>query len=148
MWLDARTASYDEAYEQRLMNDLKWLVGKIKKEISPEVYDKITPEKDSYWLGSKYGDYYSSRGYQDHANNFYWNDVLRRMLLRIVCPRMHKAGKYVREIQLANMAENLLVHINEYSNEMFQIMDRLSYKDTRNYFSRIYYPQDESLISS
>ena len=33
MWLDARTSSYDEAYEQRLMNDLKWLVGKIKKEI-------------------------------------------------------------------------------------------------------------------
>ena len=143
MWLDARTASYDEAYEQRLMNDLKWLVGKVKKEISSEVYNRITPEKDSYWLGSKYYECYSSMGYQDHANNFYWNDVLRRMLLRIVCPRMHKAGKYVREIQLANMAENLLVHINEYSNEMFQIMDRLSYKDTRNYFSRIYYPQDE-----
>lgn len=143
MWLDARTASYDEAYEQRLMNDLKWLVGKVKKEIAPEVYDRITPKKECYWLGSKFYDYYSSMGYQDHANNFYWNDVLRRMLLRIVCPRMHKAGKYVREIQLANMAENLLIHINEYSNEMFQIMDRLSYKDTRNYFYRIYFPQDE-----
>jgi len=143
MWLDARTASYDEAYEQRLMNNLKWLVGKIKKEIVPEVYDRITPKQECYWMGDKYFDYYSSMGYQDRANNYYWNDVLRRMLLRIVCPRMHKAGKYVREIQLANMAENLLVQVNEYSNEMFQIMDRLSYKDTRNYFSRIYSPQDE-----
>ena len=143
MWLDARTSKYDEAYEQRLKNDLEWLVQKIKNEIRPEVYEVIKPQQKGFYIGGKYYYDYSSYGYLDRANSFYWNDVLRRMLLRVVCPGMHKVGKYVREIQLANFAENLLVNANDYSNEMFQIMDRLSYKDTRNYFSRIYQPQDE-----
>lgn len=143
MWIDARTATYDQEYEQRLMDDLKWLIHKIKKEISPDVYNKITPQQEAYWIGNKYNKYYESMGYLDYANSFYWNDAMRRILLREVCPRMHKAGKYVREIQLANLAENLLVQVNDYSNEMFVIMDRLSYKATRNYFSRIYNPQDE-----
>jgi hypothetical protein len=56
---------------------------------------------------------------------------------------MHKAGKFIREIQLANLAENLLIQVNEYSNEMFLIMDRLPYRVTRDYFTRIYYPVDD-----
>jgi hypothetical protein len=56
---------------------------------------------------------------------------------------MHEAGKYTREVQLANLAENLLLQTNDYSNEMFLIMDRLSYKATRNYFARIYHPIDD-----
>ena len=143
MWLDARTAIYDSEYEQRLMADLKWLVHKINNEIKPEVYDKIQPRQEAYSMGAQFYSYYATRGYQDCANSFYWNDAMRRILLREVCPRMHKAGKYVREIQLANLAENLLVQANEYSNEIFLIMDRLSYKDTRDYFARIYYPKDE-----
>lgn len=143
MWLDARTAIYDSEYEQRLMADLKWLVHKINNEIKPKVYEKIKPRKEYYSIGMDYHSYYTTRGYLDYANSFYWNDAMRRILLREVCPRMHKAGKYVREIQLANLAENLLVQANEYSNEMFLIMDRLPYKDTRDYFARIYNPKDE-----
>ena len=30
MWLNAQTATYDDAYELSLFEDLKWLVGKIK----------------------------------------------------------------------------------------------------------------------
>lgn len=143
MWLDARTAIYDSEYEQRLMADLKWLVNKINNEIKPKVYEKIKPRKEAYFIGAQYHSYYVTMGYLDYANSFYWNDAMRRILLREVCPRMHKAEKYVREIQLANLAENLLVQANEYSNEMFLIMDRLPYKYTRDYFARIYNPKDE-----
>lgn len=139
MLLDAKTSTFDYAYEQRLMNDLKWLTRKIKKEATPDIYSKLTNHRVDFL------DYSvdNTDVYQDKPNTFYWNDALRYILLRVVCPRMHKAGRYVREIQLANMAENFLVTPNSYSSEMFVIIDRLPYKNTRDYFSRIYYPKDE-----
>ena len=143
MWLDAQTAIFDEAYEQRLMEDLKWLVQKIKKEAPAQLFDYPEVEADEF--SDEYSSYdeETAEGFQSCANSFYWNDAMRRILLKMVCPRMHEAGKYTREIQLANIAENLLGHYNDYANEMFIIMDRLPYKATRNYFARIYQPQDE-----
>lgn len=139
MWLDAKTAIYNQAYERRLLSDLKWLTQKIKREVTPDVYKKLTVDASSW---REYDD--DNRDiYQVEANTFYWNDALRRILLRAVCPRMHEAGKHIREIQLANMAENLLIKATDHSGEMFAIMDRLSYKDTRDYFSRIYNPKDK-----
>ena len=85
-------------------------------------------------------------GYQVHADllrKIILNDAMRRILLRVVCPRMHKAKNYVREVQLANLADNLLMQVNGYSNEMFQIMERQTYSQTKEYFYRIYHPQDD-----
>ena len=138
MYIDSQTATYDDLYEQRLFRDLKWLVHKIKKEASSEVYHKLNYD---IWEEEYTDD--NRDVYQHTANTFYWNDAMRRMLLKVVCPRMHKAGKYVREIQLAYMAENYLVKTDGYSGEMFAIIDRLPYKDTRDYFARIYHPKDE-----
>jgi hypothetical protein len=137
MWLEAKTATYNLAYEQRLMNDLKWLEQKIKKEVTPEAYEKLN--FDEIWQKEYTDD--NRDVYQCEANTFYWNDAMRRLLLRVVCPRMHEAGKHIREIQLANMAENCLVKTNGFSGEMFVIIDRLSYIETRDYFSRIYHPK-------
>lgn len=128
MWFDAKTAKYDDAYEQRLFTDLKWLSAKIENN-APDNFREVINEY--------------ARGYQDQPNTFYWNDALRRLVFREVCPRMHKASRYIREVQLANMAENLLVQTCEYSNEMFQIMDRQSYLQTKEYFNRIYHPKDD-----
>lgn len=139
MWLDAKTATFDQVYELRLMNDLKWLVGKIRKEVTPSTFHKLN--YDEIW-DSEFTD--DNRDiYQYKANTFYWNDVFRRLLLRVVCPRLHEGGNYIREIQLANMAENFLVKTNGYSSEMFNIIDRLSYKDVRDYFARVYHPKDD-----
>jgi hypothetical protein len=138
MWIDAQTSIYNLAYEQRLMTGLMWLDHKIKTEATASTYSKLNYDRISK---REYTD--DNRDvYQITANTFYWNDAMRRLLLRVVCPRMHEAGKYVREIQLANMAENSLVRTDGYSGEMFVIMDRLSYKDTRNYYTRIYRPHD------
>jgi len=149
MWLDAKTTTYNHAYEQRLMRDLKWLEQKIQHDITPEFIRKISgvedhtsgPLEENYIYSDNAFGYYT--GYHEVSNIFYWNDVMRRLLLRVVCPRMHQAHKYVREIQLANMAENHLAWINDYSNEMFLIMDRLPYNATRDFFTRIYHPKDE-----
>lgn len=138
IWLDAKTATYDQVYEQRLMGDLKWLARKIRREVTPSTYRKLN--YDMIW-NTKFTDD-NREVYQYISNTFYWNDAFRRLLLRVVCPRMHEVGNYIREIQLANMAENYLVKTNGYSGEMFAIIDRLSYKDTRDYFSRVYHPKD------
>lgn len=149
MWIDAKTATYNHSYERRLLNDLRWLDRKIQQNVTPEVISKISEPKEKAAGPLKYDYAYTDNaydpywGYQDRSNIFYWNDVLRRVLLREVCPRMHQANNHIREIQLANMAENSLVKSNCYSSEMFGIIDRLSYKDTREYFSRIYYPKDK-----
>ena len=132
MWLEAKTAVYNTDYEHELFADLRWLVSKIKNEVPKDFQRKMTPRNSFDW----------NKGYQDYPNSFYWNDAMRRIILRVICPRMHKAKKYVREIQLSNMAENLLLQINGYSNEMFQIVDRLSYSHTKDYFYRIYHPKD------
>jgi hypothetical protein len=139
MWLDAQTTTYDEAYEHKLFVDLKWLVGKIKREVPSNLLEQFQDNKGEEY----YAKYNYRNGYHERANSFYWNDAMRRILLRKVCPRMHEVGKYTREVQLANLAENLLVQTNDYSNEMFLIMDRLRYKATRNYFARIYHPIDD-----
>ena len=132
MYLEAKTSAYNADYEQKLFTDLKWLVSKVENEKPKDFKEKFMPDNTSY-IG----------GYQDCANTYYWNDAMRRILLRVVCPRMHKAKNYVREVQLANLADNLLVQINGYSNEMFQIMERQTYSQTKEYFYRIYHPQDD-----
>ncbi|MBR5067819.1 MAG: hypothetical protein IKX25_00295 [Bacteroidales bacterium] len=139
IWLDAQTSTYDEAYELRLLNDLRWLAAKIKREATPELCRKLDEYNDK--TGCCEDGCWEI--YQCVSNTFYWNDALRRILFKVVCPRMHEAGRYVREIQLANMAENLLVQPRGYSGEMFMIMDRLSYADTRAYYMRIHQPEDD-----
>ncbi len=144
MWLDAQTLPCDSFYEAQLETDLRWLVAKVERNKTTEFEKTMVKPKET--LGDPlddYRDYSYWNYYQDWSNSFYWNDALRRLLLRAVCPKMHKAGKYIREIQLANLAENLLIQVNDYSNEMFLIMDRLPYKATCDYFTRIYYPADD-----
>lgn len=134
MWLEAQTLPADSMYEKQLEADIRWLVAKVERD-RPSGSDETKFEPEEFCYNRNY--------YEGKPNSFYWNDALRRLLLRAVCPKMHKAGKYVREIQLANLAENLLIHSNDYSNEMFLITDRLPYKAARDYFSRIYYPADD-----
>lgn len=144
MWLDAQTLPCDSSYEAQLEVDLRWLVAMVERNKSADFEKTMMKPKET--LGDPlddYRDYSYWNYYQDWSNSFYWNDALRRLLLRAVCPKMHKVGKYIREIQLANLAENLLIQVNEYSNEMFLIMDRLPYQVTRDYFTRIYCPVDD-----
>ncbi len=147
MWLEAQTAAYNDSYEKKLFADVKWLVAKIENNVPQGFRQKMDCPPRTH-VSPYFDDFIDldcspNYGYLDYPNSFYWNDAMRRILLREVCPRMHKAKKYVREVQLANLAENLLIQINDYSNEMFQIMDRQSYLQTKEYFNRIYHPKDD-----
>lgn len=94
IYLDAKTNTYDSAYEQKLLGQLQWLDSKIKSDLTPAVREKTI----------------QSNGYQNiNMSYYYWNDMMRRILLSVVCPRMIEHGKQVRAIQLANMADNRLL---------------------------------------
>lgn len=98
IYLDAKVSVYDSAYEYRLFNDLKWLDAKIKGELTEDLKSNIT-EYYFYYLRS-------------NISFYYWNDMLRRILLAEVCPRMLDRGMQVRALQLANLADNMLLNLN------------------------------------
>lgn len=98
MYIDAKVSKYDSAYESRLFNDLKWLEAKVRNNITDTVKEDVEF-------------YYQYRSYDYNISFYYWNDVLRRILLAEICPRMLDRGMAVRALQLANMADNLLLNI-------------------------------------
>ena len=95
IYLDAKLSKYDAAYEAKLFKQIKWLDSKIANNIDDNV------RKEVY------------QGYKLNAGEsfYYWNDMLRRILLAEVCPRMLKIGKTTRALQLANMADNRLLNL-------------------------------------
>ncbi len=92
IYMDAKAASCDEAYDKKLFGQLVWLDKKICKNVTDEVC------KDTgYGVMMKY-----------NCSYYYWNDMMRRVLLSVVCPKMLEAGRTTRALQLANMADNYL----------------------------------------
>lgn len=95
IYLDAKLLPLDISYESRLFAQLRWLDAKIESNIDDEVR-RETARATMLSNGESY---------------YYWNDMMRRILLAEVCPRMIKAGKTTRALQLANMADNRLLNL-------------------------------------
>lgn len=120
MWLDARTATYDKEYEARLLRDLQWLDGMIVSNLTDEV--RRMTFKEGWHL-------------QINVSYYYWNDMLKKILLGEVCPRLVENGKEVLAIRLANMADNRLLGLvstqfrnsayndYDYCNGLFELMN-------------------------
>lgn len=156
IYLDAKLQSYNPAYENKLFAQLKWLDSKICDNLTDDVRDE------------------TAAGYRLAAglSFYYWNDMMRRILLAEVCPRMIKAGKTTRALQLANMADNWLLKLvdrqdggyhdpgnvytmlsyryspenfNEYdySNHFFEMIDSLGVDVAVGYVRNVENPQTE-----
>ena len=91
--MDAYQANNGEAYLSKLQRDLIWLDEQMENDV------KLTP--DNNW----------------HENNkfnlgvCYWQDVARKVLLGVVCPKMKQAGNHTLSIQLANYASNRIYQL-------------------------------------
>lgn len=92
MYMDAKTCVYDQAYKHKLFSQIKWLDGKIQSCITPNV-KKVTAEGYTMHIGMSY---------------YYWNDMLRKILIGYVAPRMDKVDP-VLSLRLRNMADNRLL---------------------------------------
>lgn len=95
LYLDAKKMKYNKKYEEKLFGQLKWLDSMIVNNITPEVIEETA---HAYKL---------MRG----VSYYYWNDMLRKIVLGEIYPKMIKAGKTTRALQLANMADNRLFNI-------------------------------------
>lgn len=123
IYLDAKTSNYNTAYENKLHKQMQWLDGKIA--------EYLTDSVKNYSAGiftACYDPYY------------YWNDAMRRILISEVCPRMLKAGRTTKALQMANMSENLLCNLVGYVRDYDWITDSVTimsrnefrYLDTHN----------------
>lgn len=117
MYLDSKVSSYNSAYERRLYDDLKWLEKKIKDNINASVKDYVAHM-------------YIYRSFEYNISFYYWNDMLRRILLAEVCPRMIDRGMAVRALQLANMADNFLLNLVDRADGM--TLKEYRYRDDYN----------------
>lgn len=100
IYLDAKLSKYDSAYEAKLYEQLRWLDSKIVNNITKNVR---THTIEGFYLNSGIGYYY-------------WNDMMRRIVLSVLCPRLVQIGKTTRAMQLANMADNRLLGIVDSKN--------------------------------
>lgn len=105
IYLDAKTSTYNQAYENKLLEQLKWLDAMIAGNINDNV---IKNTSEIYKL-------------KENISYYYWNDMLRKIVLGEICPRMLATGKTVRALQLANMADNRL----------FTLVDKLVSKNDK-----------------
>lgn len=93
IYLDAKLMSYNQGYDNLLFKQLQWLDQKIADNITPKVRERTSEYYDLSY----------------NISYYYWNDMMRRIILAEVCPRMVVSGKTIRALQLANMADNRLL---------------------------------------
>ena len=96
--IEAQIHPYNKAYESRLLNDLKWLDNKIQDNLTERIKEETA---SIYSLKFCYSYYY-------------WNDMMRRLILGTVSHRMIEAGKAPLALMLANYADNrLMMTVNQ-----------------------------------
>lgn len=91
--MDAKQANNSGAYLRKLLSELKWLDAQMEGEVN------LSP--DNNWQ-------------YDNKLNWrvcYWQDVARKVLLGVVCPKMKKAGNHILALQLANYASNRIYQL-------------------------------------
>ena len=94
-YLDAKLRPCDAAYDSWMLGQLRWLDAKIVDNLTNEVRE-TTKERIKLSTCVSY---------------YYWNDVMRRIVLSEVCPRLLANGRHVKALQLANMADNRLLQL-------------------------------------
>ena len=92
--MDAQYANNSGAYTNKLQRDLKWLDEKLSEDV------ELAPENN----------------WQDYnrlnESVCYWQDVARKVLLGVVCPKMRQAGNCTLALQLANYASNRIYQLS------------------------------------
>lgn len=93
IYLDAQLRPCDESYQEWLVEQVKWFEQKIAGNITDDV-------REDTMLFFKQHDCYGF---------YYWNDMMRHILLSVACPRLVANGYTVRALQLANISCYMLV---------------------------------------
>ena len=131
--IEAESLPYSSSYESVILNHVKWLDGKIIEHL-----DEAREKTKIY-------------GIERMAINesfYYWNDMLRKVLLGTVCPKLIRNHREVSALAFANMADNRLlglvdtVSVHEYDedyNVNIKVIPMKTYRDGRRYDRNEFY---------
>lgn len=91
--MDAQYANNSGTYLRKLLADLKWLDAQMAEDVN------LNPSNN--WQ------------YNNKLNwrVCYWQDVARKVLLGVVCPKMKQSGNHTLALQLANYASNRIYQL-------------------------------------
>lgn len=125
IYLDAKMQPVNDAYESRMFTNLMWITERLWRD---------EPSTDDIYLGRISANY----------STYYWNDMLRRISLGIYAPRLAKAGRRTRSIQVTNYAENVWFNKldpsfnqNEHFTYLFQCLDTCASRVTIDYIAHL-----------
>ena len=120
MYIDAKTQPINDAYENKLYNDLCWADTLIKNNISREVRSLLMEEE---------ADVYKWHRMWSGMSFYYYNDIMRKVIIGEAAPRFMEAGRKTRAAQLNNYADNVLFK---------QVVPQASHCFLNYFFSRLY----------
>lgn len=89
VYIEAKTQPLDKHYEGRLCRDLQWMVDSAQAHLTSEVK-------------ARYGRR-SNDGTSIFSNRYYWHDVLSRILVGTLTPRLLAQGRTADALLYANM---------------------------------------------
>ena len=92
IYLDALNTPWSESYSSKMMAGLQWLDGKIMEDIS------------SYRPDSPIGDLLGNH------SSYYWNDMMRKIVLAAICPKLMDHHQVPLALAFANMADYRLLN--------------------------------------
>ena len=95
--LDAQISTYNKSYEHKLLGELQWMDKQVKNHLCEPVAE------ETLWGWTLKNNY----------SYFYWNDMLKKIVLGTVVPRMIEAGKTPLALLLANYADNRMLELTE-----------------------------------
>ncbi len=150
IYIDAKTLPVNSAYDQKLLAGMRWLDKKVQTEVSAMDFTDFGYDTLSWFI------WYMKMNY----SQYYWNDMMRRILLGAAAPRYMQNGKPVRAMQVSNIASNRALQIighpvdsirctiddgNEidFSNHYFLAMDSIPARDVECYVETLNHPKSE-----
>ncbi len=92
IYLDALNTPWSESYTSKMMAGLQWLDGKILENLSSYEAD--------YPMGNLLGNY----------SSYYWNDMMRKIVLAAICPKLMDHHQVPLALAFANMADYRLLN--------------------------------------
>lgn len=132
IYLDAVLTPYSPAYISRMVKNLSWLDRKIVRN-----YESVAKET------ALFGTFHLV----NNISFYYWNDMMRKITLGVICPKLVANGQAAPALAFANMADNYLYNLvggmnedlarrieqerahSNYCNRLFQMMDALPADD-------------------
>lgn len=125
--IEAELLPYSSSYESTILNHVKWLDRKILEHL-----DEAVEKTKNYGI----------QRMSINESFYYWNDMLRKVLIGTVCPKLIRNHREVSALAFANMADNRLlslvdsVAVREYDedyNVNIKIIPMKAYRDGRKY---------------